>query len=86
MGIRTTNLALLFGDAIRRRNRITILRLDEMAALWFPRISHMGILTTNLAWSFEQLLCRMSHVARLLLVKIIHVETILESMQEFKKS
>ena len=34
----------------------------------------------------EQLLCRTSHVARLLLVKIIHVETILESTQEFKKS
>jgi hypothetical protein len=52
MEIPTTNLTLLFGDAIRRRNLITILRRDEMAALWFPRISRMGIPTTNLAWRF----------------------------------
>jgi len=36
-----------------RWHAITILRLEEMAALWFPRISRMGILTTNLAWRFE---------------------------------
>jgi hypothetical protein len=39
--------------SIRRWHGITILRLDEMAALWLPRISRMGILTTNLAWCFE---------------------------------
>jgi len=27
--------------------------VDEMAALWFPRVSRIGILTTNLAWCFE---------------------------------
>ena len=39
--------------SIRRWHGITILRLDEMAALWFPRISRMRIHTTNLVWCFE---------------------------------
>ncbi len=52
---------------------------DRMASHhFFPRD---GLIAMEL-----QLLCRTSHVARLLLVKIIHVETILESTQEFKKS
>ncbi len=44
------------------------------------------VTTTEVSPVLVQLLCRTSHVARLLLVKIIQVETILESTQEFKKS
>jgi len=49
---RIARFACLPGS-FRRWHGITILRLDEMAALWFPRISRMLILTTNLAWCFE---------------------------------
>jgi len=53
----------------------------------FPSVDYHNMETVKPNGNlFSQLLCRTSHVARLLLVKIIHVETILESTQEFKKS